>query len=322
MLEYAVPSRQFLRVLVLAGGPSAERQVSLESGLAVASALQSRGHRVTMFDPIDGTLRGVDPTRFDAAFIALHGTFGEDGTVQSLLEELQLPYTGSGVEASRTAMSKSATKLKLHNAGIPTPVWKMIFRSTTPGEIESLVSGFSFPLVIKPDCEGSSLGVSIVKRPEEVPAALESCFQYGSTGLIETAVLGTEWTVGVFDRKPLPPLQIVAEGEFYDFEAKYRSDRTEYHFASGLAPDLLMHMQDLAVKACRVLETRGIARVDFRLDRAEQPWILEINTIPGMTSHSLIPKAAARIGITFDDLCERALHSALAASLVSARFVA
>ena len=322
MLEFIPRSDCFFRVLVLAGGPSAERQVSLESGLAVASALQSRGHRVTMFDPIDGTLQGLNPQQFDVVFIALHGTFGEDGSVQALLEELQLPYTGSGIESSQTAISKSATKLKLQSAGLPTPNWIPIHDSTTAGELGAAVNEFRFPVVIKPDSEGSSLGVSILKRLEEVPAALESCFQYGSNGLIESAVLGSEWTVGVIDRKPLPPLQIVAEGEFYDFEAKYRSDRTEYHFPTDLSPDLLTRMQDLAVESCRVLETQGIVRVDFRLDRSEQPWILEVNTIPGMTSHSLIPKAAARVGITFDELCESELHSAIARGETAARSVA
>jgi D-alanine-D-alanine ligase len=322
MLEFSARSDRSLRVLLLAGGPSAEREVSLETGLAVHEALRDRGHRVHLFDPIDGSLDSLDPRDHDVAFLALHGAFGEDGTVQSLLESLDLPYTGSGVEASRTAISKTATKQALRDGNLPTPDWHSIHRDMPRREIEAAAEELGFPQVSKPDREGSSLGVSILKRPDELPAALESCFQFGPRGLLERAVPGTEWTVGLFDRQPLPPLQIVTEGEFYDFEAKYRSDRTEYHFSSAPSLQLLTRLRDLAVKACGLLQTRGIARVDFRLDRDQNPWILEVNTIPGMTSHSLIPKAAARLGISFEELCDQALTSALAAWNTTARRVA
>lgn len=301
-----------LRILLLAGGPSAEREVSLESGASVANALRSRRHRVTEYDPQDGTLTGIQADQFDVAFIALHGTFGEDGQVQSLLDDLGLPYTGSDAGVSRLTMSKSATKERLRLSPLPSPEYTLVSASESAEAIRKKASIFGYPLVIKPDSEGSSLGVTIVPSALELPRALPRCFHYGPSGIMERCIQGQEWTVGLIDDVVLPPIQIVSSHQFYDYEAKYASDETQYLFDTELPPLVLETMQQMALEATRSIGTRGIVRVDFRLDRFHQPWILELNTIPGMTSHSLIPKAAAKLGISFEEVCERAIQSALA----------
>ena len=194
---------------------------------------------------------------------------------------------------------------------LPTPEYALIESTESAEDIRKKAAVFGYPLVIKPDAEGSSLGVTIVASALELPAALSRCFQYGSTGLMESCIHGQEWTVGLIDELVLPPIQIVSAGEFYDYNAKYASEKTQYLFETDLPSVVLTTMQQIALEATRSLGTRGIVRVDFRLDRFHQPWILELNTIPGMTSHSLIPKAAARVGMSFDEVCERAIHSAL-----------
>lgn len=301
-----------LRVLLLAGGPSAEREISLESGAAVRTALEHAGHCVTMFDPREGHLNGIERSDYDIAYVALHGPFGEDGQVQQLLEQMGLPYTGSDSRASQVAMSKSATKQRLLEQGLPTPAYVMIYESDYAHDIRRKASTIGFPLVVKPDSQGSSLGVTIVGQPHDLPAALNRCFHFGSVGLMEAAVTGTEWTVGVIDDLVLPPIQIVADAEFYDFDSKYRSDATKYLFETDLVATQKSELSELARAACDCLGTTGIARVDFRQNRFQQPWILEVNTIPGMTAHSLVPKAAMKIGLSFIELCERALQSGLA----------
>ena len=311
-----------LRILLLAGGPSAERDISLESGAAVAAALRERGHAVTELDPQSGTLAGIQRADFDVAFIALHGSFGEDGQVQQLLEEIQLPYTGSNAETSRTTISKTDTKERLLRHSLPTPEFARIHPRDSAESICKKAATLGFPLVIKPDSEGSSLGVTIVESPLELPAALARCFYYGDDGLMESCIHGQEWTVGIIDEMLLPPVHIVSSREFYDYEAKYASNDTQYLFETKTAPAVLESMQQIALKACRILGTHGIARVDFRLDRFHQPSILEVNTIPGMTSHSLIPKAAARIGLDFGQVCERALQSAFVIRETRLSFVA
>lgn len=301
--------RSAQRVLVLAGGPSAERAISLESGKAVASALRANGHEVIEFDPKTGNLEGLEDLPFDVAFIALHGKFGEDGQVQQLLEELGVPYTGSDVRASQRAMSKIATKQMLTEQALPTPDFRSIHPGESAQDIRKKAATLGYPLVVKPDSEGSSLGVSIVPSAFELPAALSQCFQFGPNALLESCITGQEWTVGLIDETILPPIQIISPTQFYDYAAKYHSTETKYLFEADIPQNLLMTMQKLARETCQAIGTGGICRVDFRIDRFCQPWILEINTIPGMTSHSLIPKAADRIGISFEDLCERAIQS-------------
>ena len=322
MCDLITPSIQPLnplKVLVLCGGPSAEREVSLESGMAVASALQMRGHHVTVFDPVDGKLDRIRPQRFDVAWLALHGRFGEDGTVQMMLDRLGVPYTGSGAETSRLAMSKSATKQRLRGHGVPTPDWSDLYQGQRASDIEARINSFGYPSVIKPESQGSSLGVSILHDASELPGALAHCFQYGTKGLIETYIPGNEWTVSLIDDNALPPVEIVTAGEFYDFQAKYESEQTIYRFPSDTERELCHEMKRIARNTCRALGTRGPVRVDLRVDRFKQPWVLEVNTIPGMTPHSLLPKAAAQVGLSFDELCEVAILSALEAVTVGHR---
>jgi len=301
-----------LRVALLAGGDSDERDISLQSGAAVQAALSSRGHLAIHLNPAVVDLADMDWSQFDVAFLALHGRFGEDGQVQLLLEEAGVPYTGSDAAASRLAFSKSAAKERFAQFGVPTPTYVLIHYADDAARIERLVSLVGYPLVVKPDAQGSSLGVSIVREPRELPAALRRCFEYDSFGVVEEAILGTEWTVGLLDDLVLPPLRIETAREFFDYQAKYQDDLTRYEFGSDWPQADIQRIADTAAEACRALGVKGLARVDLRVDAARQPWVLEINTIPGMTDHSLVPKAAAHVGIDFAELCERAVHACLA----------
>ncbi len=308
-------------IAVLLGGTSAEREVSLKSGAMVSAALRAGGHHVLEIDSARENLaqldwRNLQPVpgrtlRADAVFIALHGTFGEDGQLQAVLEKQNIPYTGSDSAASACAFSKWAAKEVFRHRSIPTPPARRITITDHPGHLEALANEIGYPLVVKPDRQGSSIGVTIVGSPSELRAAFDCCFRFDREGLIEAAVLGEEWTVGILDDEALPPIRIGTSRSFYDYTAKYDADDTQYLF-EGVSPSLTALLQELSLSACRAIGTRGIARVDLRLDQAGQPQVLEVNTIPGMTDHSLVPKAAARIGISMTSLCERALESAFA----------
>jgi D-alanine-D-alanine ligase len=304
-------SKQLWRVAVLAGGDSDEREISLQSGAAVQQALAERGHQVLHLDPAVVDLAGVDWQQFDVAYLALHGQFGEDGQVQQLLDETGIPYTGSNAAASRLAFSKSAAKERFLQFGVPTPPYSLMHYTDDADRVRRITDSIGYPLVVKPDCQGSSLGVSIVRSPEELPAALKLCFQFDSFAVVETAVLGPEWTVGLLDDLVLPPILIETDRDFFDWSAKYEDDATRYVFDYDAPPATVARIQQIARDACAALGTSGLARVDLRLDADSQPWVLEVNTIPGCTSHSLVPKAAARMGIEFGDLCERAIRSCL-----------
>ena len=308
-------TRQVWRVAVLAGGDSDEREISLQSGSAVQLALSSRGHLALHLDPAVVDLAGVDWSQFDVAFLALHGQFGEDGQVQQILEDAGIPYTGSDVTASRLAFSKSAAKERFLQFGVPTPEYSLLHYTDDVSRVEKVTSEIGYPLVIKPDCQGSSLGISIVRSAEDVPAALKLCFQFDSFAVVERAIAGTEWTVGMLDELLLPPILIETDREFFDWQAKYEDDSTRYLFETNFPPHVVEEIANAARNACRALGTRGMARVDLRVDEAMQPWVLEVNTIPGYTSHSLVPKAAARMGIAFAELCERSIVSCLPTSL-------
>jgi D-alanine-D-alanine ligase len=298
------------RIALLAGGDSDERVISLQSGSAVQAALASRGHVVVPIDPADVDLDSIDWQQFDIAFLALHGRFGEDGVVQSILEKHNVPYTGSDANASRLAFSKSAAKERLAQFGVATPPYVLIHYADDTDRIRRLVSQIGYPLVVKPDSQGSSLGVTIVRREEDLASALTHCFQYDSFGVVEQFIAGTEWTVGLLDDLVLPPIEIATPREFFDYHAKYEDDATEYRFDPQAPRALLTQLEDIAAEACRALQTRGLARVDLRVDEQGQPWVLEINTIPGLTDHSLVPKAAAKLGIDFAEFCERTIVAA------------
>jgi D-alanine-D-alanine ligase len=301
-----------LRVVVLLGGPSAERQISLRSGQAVANALEAIGHQATQVDPAQVDLETYAWQGVDAVFIALHGQFGEDGQVQRILEQARVPYTGSSVATSRLAISKSATKERFLRCGIPTPPYAVIHQSDSAHLIARNAAAIGFPLVVKPDTQGSSLGITIVRSIDVLPIALTRCFQYDSCGVLEHWIDGTEWTAGFIDDLPLPLIRIETDRPFFDYEAKDRDDGTRYRLDGGAPADVEKRVAQAAADACRAVGTRGVARVDLMLDVEDRPWVLEVNTVPGMTDHSLVPKAAERAGIDFSELCERCLRSALA----------
>lgn len=299
------------KVAVVAGGDSAEREVSLASGACVTRALREQGHHVVEIDPLVVNLSRHDWSQIDVAFLALHGKYGEDGQVQGILELLGVPYTGSDVEASRIGISKSATKERMSQQGVPTAPYVLIHESDAPDRILAQANSLGFPLVIKPDTQGSSLGVSIVQSAAELLAAIPKTFALDTFGILERAIVGSEWTVGILDDCILPPIQIATDRQFFDFHAKYQDDATGYRFEFDVTSDVVRRVELAAQNACRAVGTRGLARVDIMLDRQLQPWVLEVNTIPGLTDHSLVPKAAARLGWSFGELCERAIFSSL-----------
>lgn len=304
----AVPT---FNITVLAGGESAESDISLLSGENVARALQARGHHVNVIDPSVVDLESYDWSQCDVVFIALHGTYGEDGHIQSTLDRLGVPYAGCDAPTSKLAFSKSASKERFIQHNVNTPAYVLIHQSDDAQRIEQHARSMGYPLVVKPDAQGSSLGVTIVNTPEELPQALARCFHYDSFGILESAIKGSEWTVSLIDDQLLPLIQIQTPHEFFDYEAKYEEDSTQYLFDFEVPTNVVQAITKAGVNACESLGTTGIVRVDILVDRFRQPWVLEVNTIPGFTDHSLVPKAAAKAGIDFGELCERSLVKCL-----------
>jgi len=300
-----------LRVAVLAGGDSAEREVSLASGARVAEGLRAAGHRVRSIDPAQTDLAGVDWGLFDACFLALHGGAGEDGRVQEQLERRHVPYTGSGPAASRAAMSKSAAKAIFRQRGVPTPESVLLEQEDGPEQVLGKVAGLGFPLVIKPDAQGSSLGVAIVRDAGQLPGRVAESRRYDPRLIAERFIAGREFTVAVLGREPMPLLEIAGFSGIFDYRSKYTSTSIEYHFQTGLPPIKVEELQQTAVRAAAALGTAGLVRVDLMLDEHLRPWVLEVNTLPGMTGHSLAPLAAARAGMDLPALCDRLLRESL-----------
>jgi D-alanine-D-alanine ligase len=305
---------QTYRVAVLCGGDSDERSISLESGRCVAEGLRERGHEVSVVDPSVTPPEAAVFRDVDAAFLALHGRNGEDGTIQSVLDRMGVIFTGSGAEASRLAFSKSASKERFFQCGVPTPDYVLVHESDATQRCHELADRIGFPIVVKPDSQGSSLGVSIVRSPDGLPAALGRCFNYDSFALFERAVIGTEWTLPLFDDECLPLIQISTPREFFDFTAKYEDPATEYRFEFAESRAAVASLVDAGRRAAQAIGTKGLARVDLRLDHEGHPRVLEVNTIPGLTEHSLLPKAAARAGIGLGELCERCIERSLIAA--------
>jgi D-alanine-D-alanine ligase len=305
-----------LRVVVLAGGNSPERAVSLESGEQVAAALAESGHQVRLVDLTEADIEEIAGSGWDACFLALHGGAGEDGHVQQRLEALGMPFTGSGSRASRLAMCKSASKERFFQVGVPTQPYVVAHQSDTEADIAGKVAALRFPLVVKPDSLGSSLGLGLARNIDELQAAVRAALGLEPFVLIEPYVCGREFTVAILGRQPLPLLEIIAPGGLFDYVAKYESAMTDYRFDTGLMPDTATEIEQTALAAAEALGTSGLVRVDVILDRAARPWVLEINTIPGMTTHSLAPKAAQRAGMSLGALCEWMLEDCLAASEV------
>jgi D-alanine-D-alanine ligase len=289
------------------GGRSAEREISLKSGTMVLNALKKSGVDAHAFDPRDSGLEALTAQRFDRAFIALHGRFGEDGTVQGALEYLGIPYTGSGVMASALAMDKWRTKLLWGAAGLPTPRYELISARTDPA---GLAARLGLPLMVKPGREGSSIGMSKVTTVEKIAPACEVAARYDEVVIAERFVAGMELTAGILGEEPLPLIRLETPREFYDYEAKYFADDTRYICPCGLPAAAEQAIQKTALEAFRILGCSGWGRVDAMLDREGNLYLLEVNTIPGMTDHSLVPMAARAAGIAFEDLCVRILESA------------
>lgn len=302
-------AREFGRVAVFLGGLSSERAVSLDTGAAVLKALQNRGVDAHGWDPAEQPVAEFAKAGFDRVWIALHGPGGEDGALQGLLQWLDVPYTGSGVMASAVAMDKVRSKHLFRAAGIPTPDYAAIHsREDASVAAENL----GFPLIVKPSGQGSSVGMSKVFERDELNGAVDTALQYGDTALLETCITGDEFSVAVLQGEALPSIRIVTPRVFYDYRAKYESDRTEYICPGTATAEQEAAYAELAVAAFRELGCSGWGRVDFMTGADGQPLVLEVNTVPGMTSHSLVPMAAGQVGVDFEELCWRILETSFA----------
>lgn len=329
-----------MKVAVLLGGRSSEREISLRTGRGIAQALRNLGHEVTALDTATGRLlpagdeeRAALPAsevarlpatttgavvsnaaainEAEVVFVALHGGDGEDGTIQALLDLAGKPYTGSGVMASAIAMHKAISKRLFEHAGIPTPRWSLIEMDRPPASIDTAALG-GWPLVVKPNAEGSTFGLTIVTRADDLPGAIEFAAQYGREVLLEQYVPGRELTVAVVEDEVLPIVEIRPKGGHYDYESKYTSGKSEYFCPADLPAPLARHIEELGLRAAQVIGCRGVSRVDFRLSPANEPYCLEVNTVPGMTPLSLVPMAARAHGMSYDQLVQRMLDLAVA----------
>ncbi len=291
-------------IVVMLGGRSAECDVSLRSGAAVARALRARGHRVHEVDPADG--RWSLPPGTEAVFLALHGTYGEDGAVQAELEALGVPYTGCDAAASRLAFDKVESKRRFEQAGVRTPRHLVVRAAAAP-----FPADWSPPLVVKPVRQGSSVGLTFVEQQPEWPAALARALSHDAEVLVEERILGRELTVGVLGDATLPVVEIRPRQGGYDYRNKYTVGATEYFCPARISAPTTREVQAAAWRAFQAVGGRDYSRVDVMLDAAERPWVLEVNTLPGMTETSLFPKAAAVAGLEFGALCERMIDLAL-----------
>jgi D-alanine-D-alanine ligase len=298
---------QFGKVAVLLGGKSAEREVSLMSGNAVLEALRSRGVDAHAFDPSLRPLEDLLREKFARVFIALHGRYGEDGTVQGALELLNIPYTGSGVMASALAMDKWRTKLVWQAVGVPTPRFEIL---TAASNFSAVAENLGLPLIVKPSREGSTIGLTKVTQADQLEAAYHLAAQHDPMVLAEQFISGMELTASILGDTALPLIRITAASGLYDYHAKYFADDTQYFCPSGLPEAQEETLQLLALRAFEIVGCSGWGRVDIMLDASDAPHLLEVNTSPGMTSHSLVPMAAKAHGLGFPDLVLRILESA------------
>jgi D-alanine-D-alanine ligase len=333
-----------LRVIVLMGGTSSERDVSLATGIRCAEALRACGHTVSALDPARGEiseseqralasgtvvqvappsqdalrrmasealprLAGILPRRgeADVVFLGLHGGIGEDGTIQAMLDLAGVPYTGSGHLASALAMDKELSKQLFRQAGVPTADWVM-----APAPVREVESRLGFPVVVKPSKQGSTVGLSIVKEPSALEAAIQEAFDFDDEVMLERFVPGRELTVGILGGEALPVGEILPKHEIYDYECKYTPGMADERFPAALTSDETARIQDAAQKAFRALKLGGCARIDFRMTPDGTFYCLEANTLPGMTQTSLVPQAAAAAGLSFPELCDRIVRLALA----------
>ncbi|MDP2927385.1 MAG: D-alanine--D-alanine ligase [Candidatus Omnitrophota bacterium] len=311
--------KDFGRVGVLMGGPSSEREISLKSGKAVFSALKEAGVEAV---PIDITTDNLQENiallksyNLDCAFIALHGRFGEDGVIQGILEKLNLPFTASGVEASQLAMNKIGSLEIFSQGGLYVPKSQFIEKSAYEKssaftKSAAFTNQLGFPLVVKPANHGSSIGLSLVERIQELPAAIQLAFKFDERIIIQEYISGRELTVGILDEVALPVIEIIPNNKFFDFAAKYQAGLTQYIVPAALDQGVTLEVQKVALQGHKLLGCYGCSRVDIILTKDGCPYILEVNNIPGMTATSLLPKAAKIVGIDFSQLCLKLLELA------------
>jgi len=307
-------SHVFGRVAVMLGGTSPEREVSLDTGSAVLKALQARGVDAHPWDPAENSLVNFAAAGFDRVWIALHGTGGEDGALQGALQWLDMPYTGSGVMASALAMDKIRSKHLFDACGIPTPEYAVVRHDA---DAVLAAEALGFPLILKPAGQGSSVGMSKVFEQDDLSGAVDLALGFGGIALAERCIVGDEFTVGVLQGQALPSIRIVTPRVFYDYRAKYESDRTEYICPGTSDPETERLYADLAMAAFNEVGCTGWGRVDFMTGDDGKPQVLEVNTIPGMTSHSLVPMAAKQAGIDFEELCWRILETSVSKDIRS-----
>ena len=309
-----------VRIGVLMGGQSSEREVSLRTGAAVHRALCRRGYDAVAIDVGPALIADLEDQKIGMAFLALHGPGGEDGSMQGFLETVGIPYTGSGIRASAVGMHKVTTKTILAAHRIPVPAGTVIQRGESISSAKALrTANLRWPVVVKPASEGSTIGVTIVKKPALWNDAVALAHRYDRDAMVEAYVPGHEVTVALLGRQGesplvLPAVEIVSPGGFYDFSAKYEKGRTQYLCPAPLSTAITKEIRALALRTYAVLDCSGAVRVDFRITPRGRPYVLEVNTVPGMTETSLLPMAAAQAGIGYDDLAERILESAVARS--------
>lgn len=296
------------KIVVFAGGPSSEREISLKSGKAVYSALRKQARDVEFFDVGFDLREKLNQFEGAVIFLALHGRFGEDGTVQAMLEESGIPYTGSDARASALAMDKVASKELFTATGLKVPRYEVIRRDSK--QDFAIKSGFNAPFVVKPRSEGSSIGLSVVRDRAQIEGAMEGAFKYGGEVIIEEYVNGKELTVGILEGQPLPVIEIVTRHDIYDFNAKYSDEDTKYILPAEISEGDYARVQGCAIRAHQALGCRDFSRVDMRIGASGEIFILELNTIPGMTERSLLPKAARAAGVSFEDLCVKLINLA------------
>jgi D-alanine-D-alanine ligase len=297
---------QFGRVAVMMGGSAAEREVSLRSGAAVYEALKNKGVDALAIDVTESPIDALAGLKIDRVFNIIHGRGGEDGVLQGVLEVLGIPYTGSGVMASALTMDKLRTKLCWEGYGLVTPKWCLL---EDEADLDACIVKLGFPVIVKPAQEGSSIGMSKASNRDELLKALNVAAKYRCDVYAEAWVTGKEYTVAVLDGEALPVIRLETPNAFYDYEAKYQATTTQYHCPCGLNSEQEQSLKDLAVTACKVVGVKGWGRVDVFIDDAGQYQLIEVNTVPGMTDHSLVPMAARQAGMNFEELVWRILET-------------
>jgi len=314
LVRHVTDAKEFGRVAVLLGGTSSEREISLKSGNACLAALLKRGVDAHPFDPQDKPIASLVTARFDRVFIALHGPGGEDGTLQGALEFLGLPYTGSGVMGSAIGMDKLRTKRLAQAVGIPTTDY-MVLRS--PADLDNCIERLGLPMIVKPATQGSSVGMTKVEKAEELLGAYQAAAMLEPDVFAEPWITGGEYTVAMLQGRALPSIRIETPATFYDYQAKYFRNDTKYSCPSGLSPEAEKHLANLAQATFTAVGAEGWGRADFMMDKAGKPYLLEINTVPGMTDHSLVPMAARALGISFEQLVWQVLETSFSRTVIA-----